>query len=69
MLLSTVNMGHSIADVYACRKDYFDKNQAQIEKIAAGYLKACEELIELRKNEESSTKDAAKSRRYDQVWP
>ena len=57
VLLSTVNMDHSIADVYACRKDYFDENQSQIEQIAAGYFKASEEVIDLRKNETLPAKD------------
>lgn len=50
VVISTASMSRSIADVYACRKDYFDANRAQIEKFAAGYLKACEEIVAL-KNE------------------
>ncbi len=50
VLVSTVSLSHSIADVYACRKDYYDKNKATIDKFVAAYLKACEELVEMRKN-------------------
>lgn len=49
VLVSTAHMSRSIADVYACRKDYFDKNQEAVQKFAAGYLKACEELIAMKK--------------------
>ena len=40
MLVSTAQMLRSISDVYACRRDYFDKNKAAVEKVAAAYLKA-----------------------------
>jgi ABC-type nitrate/sulfonate/bicarbonate transport system substrate-binding protein len=49
VLNSTVWMGKSIADVYACRKDWYDANKATVEKFAAGYLKACEDLIDMKK--------------------
>ena len=49
VLVSTAHMSRSIADVYACRKDYFDKYRDKIEKFTAGYLKASEELVALRK--------------------
>ena len=49
VMVSTAHMKRSIADVYACRKDYFEANRPLVEKFAAGYLKACEEVIELRK--------------------
>ena len=47
---STQYKNHSIADVYACRKDFFDKNKDLVEKFAAGCLKGCEELAALRDN-------------------
>ena len=47
--VSTVTMNRSVADVYACRKDFYDANKPLIEKFVAGYLKACEEVIALRK--------------------
>jgi ABC-type nitrate/sulfonate/bicarbonate transport system substrate-binding protein/outer membrane protein OmpA-like peptidoglycan-associated protein len=49
VLISTAHMKRSIADVYACRKDFFDKHKDLVEKFAAGYLKACEELVAMRK--------------------
>jgi ABC-type nitrate/sulfonate/bicarbonate transport system substrate-binding protein len=50
VLVSTRTLTHSIADVYACRKDYYDANKATIEKFAAAYLKACEDLVEMKVN-------------------
>lgn len=49
VLVSTAHMLRSIADVYACRRDYFDKHRDVIEKFTAGYLKACEELVAIKK--------------------
>ena len=49
VLVSTAQMSRSIADVYACRKDFYDTHREFIEKFAAGYLKACEELLTLKK--------------------
>lgn len=49
VLVSTAHMSRSIADVYACRKDFFDKNREVVEKFAAAYLKASEELVEMKK--------------------
>jgi len=67
VLVSTVYLDHSIADVYACRKDYFDKNKAQVEKLTAAYLKASEDLVDLRKNHEAKEKDKAKEDRYKTI--
>jgi hypothetical protein len=50
VLVSTVYLSRSIADVYACRKDFYDKNKAMIEKLTGAYLAGCEELVALRKN-------------------
>jgi hypothetical protein len=49
VLVSTADMKRSIADVYACRKDYYDANKETVEKFAAGYLRGCENLIAARK--------------------
>ena len=49
VLVSTAHMRRSIADVYACRKDFFDKHRDAVEKFAAAYLKGCEELIAMKK--------------------
>jgi hypothetical protein len=49
VLVSTAQMLRSIADVYACRKDFFDTHRETVEKFTAGYLKACEELVAIKK--------------------
>jgi outer membrane protein OmpA-like peptidoglycan-associated protein len=49
VLVSTAQMSRSIADVYAVRKDYFDAHKDKVQKFAAGYLKASEELVALKK--------------------
>ncbi len=46
VLISTATMSRSIVDVYACRKDFYDANKAVVEKFMAGYLKACEDLLD-----------------------
>jgi ABC-type nitrate/sulfonate/bicarbonate transport system substrate-binding protein len=58
VLVSTRTMSRSIADVYACRKDFYDANKDLVEKFAAGYLKACEEIVDLQKKG-AKDKDAA----------
>jgi ABC-type nitrate/sulfonate/bicarbonate transport system substrate-binding protein len=57
VLVSTAQMKRSIADVYACRKDFYDANKDVIEKFAAGYLKGCEELVDLKKKFGKKDKD------------
>ncbi len=49
VLVSTAELSRSIADVYVCRKDFYDANKALVTKFVAGYLKATEEVIELKK--------------------
>jgi outer membrane protein OmpA-like peptidoglycan-associated protein len=44
VLVSTDAATNSIADVYACRKDFYDKNKPLIQKFTAGYLKAVEDV-------------------------
>lgn len=46
---STASMSHSIADVFFVRKDYFDSHRDQVQAIVVGYLKATEQLMELKK--------------------
>lgn len=53
VLASTAERSRSIADVYVVRKDFFDANREWCEKFAAGYLKACEEVIDMKKQYES----------------
>lgn len=49
VVVSTSSMNRAVADVYACRKDFYDANKALVEKFAAGYLKGCEDVTALRK--------------------
>ncbi|MEO0459475.1 MAG: ABC transporter substrate-binding protein [Myxococcota bacterium] len=39
----------TIADVYAVRSDFYEANKAWVEKFAAGYLRAVEDVTEMRK--------------------
>jgi outer membrane protein OmpA-like peptidoglycan-associated protein len=63
VLVSTADMKRSIADVYACRKDFYDAHKDVIEKFTAGYLKACEEIVEAKKEQ----KKDGKSDKYQAV--
>ncbi|MCP4643832.1 MAG: ABC transporter substrate-binding protein [bacterium] len=49
VLVSTAELSRSIADVYVCRKDFYDANKELVTKFVAGYLKACEEVVGLKK--------------------
>src|SRR4029450_424692 len=61
VLVSTAELSRSIADVYVCRKDFYDANKELITKFVAGYLKACEELIDLKKQYEAKGSEQYKS--------
>jgi len=54
VLVSTAELSRSIADVYVCRKDFYDANKELITKFVAAYLKGCEEVIALKKQYEAS---------------
>ncbi len=54
VLNSTQQMSRSIADVIAVRKDWFDANRETVKKFVAGYLKASEDVVALRKDFEST---------------
>ena len=60
VLVSTAELSRSIADVYVCRKDFYDANKEWVTKFVAGYLKACEEVIELKKQYEAKGSEAYK---------
>ena len=45
VLVSTAQMSRSVADVLAVRRDFFEANRDYVEKVAAGYLKATDELV------------------------
>jgi ABC-type nitrate/sulfonate/bicarbonate transport system substrate-binding protein len=64
VLVSTVDMGRSIADVYAVRKDYFDAHKDVVEKFAAGYLKGAEELLDIKGK---NGKDADATKKYKAI--
>lgn len=49
VVVSTATLSRSIADVYACRKDFYDNYKPFIEQFFAGYLKGAEEVIALKK--------------------
>ncbi len=53
VLASTAERSRSIVDVYVVRKDFYDANREWCEKFTAGYLKACEEVVEMKKQYES----------------
>lgn len=53
VLISTAELSRSIADVYVCRKDFYDANKELVTKFVAAYLKGCEEVIELKKQHEA----------------
>ncbi len=53
---STQQMSRSIADVYAVRRDWYDKNKPWVEKFVAGYLKGTEQLVGMRKKFEDTKK-------------
>ena len=61
VLVSTAELSRSIADVYVCRKDFYDANKELISKFVAAYLKACEEVIDLKKQHEASASAAYKN--------
>ncbi len=54
VVVSTATLSRSIADVYACRKDFYDSNKSTVEKFFAGYLKGVEAVIQLKKSYEKS---------------
>jgi hypothetical protein len=59
VVVSTAQMSRSIADVYAVRRDYYEAHRDTVEKFAAGYLKACEELVGARKHYEKRAEKPA----------
>jgi ABC-type nitrate/sulfonate/bicarbonate transport system substrate-binding protein/outer membrane protein OmpA-like peptidoglycan-associated protein len=59
VLVSTNELSRSIADVYACRKDFYDKHKDLIEKFAAGYLKACEDIKAMKPGKDNKGDPAA----------
>ncbi|MBN2505460.1 MAG: ABC transporter substrate-binding protein [Verrucomicrobia bacterium] len=54
VVVSTAQLSRSIADVYVCRKDFYDAQKPLVTKFVAGYLKACEELVDLKRQYETA---------------
>ncbi|MBL7221548.1 MAG: ABC transporter substrate-binding protein [Phycisphaerae bacterium] len=44
---STADRRRTIADVYVCRKDFFDKNTALVAKFVNAYFIGCEEVMQI----------------------
>ncbi len=65
VVVSTAQMSRSIADVYACRKDFYDKNKDWVEKFVAGYLKASEEVVDVKNR--AANKDKAAEAQYKKI--
>lgn len=53
VLVSTAELSRSIADVYVCRKDFYDAHKDQVVRFVSGYLKAAEAVVALKKQYES----------------
>lgn len=51
---SSAYRAFTIADVYAVRSDFYEKNKDWVEKFAAVYLKSVEDVVELKKNKGSA---------------
>lgn len=52
VLVSTAELSRSIADVYVVRKDFYEQHKELVTKFVAGYMKASEEVLELKKKYE-----------------
>jgi hypothetical protein len=63
VLVSTADMKRSIADVYACRKDFYDANKKMVKLFTAGYLKGAEEVVLAKKEQ----KKDGKSDKYQEL--
>jgi ABC-type nitrate/sulfonate/bicarbonate transport system substrate-binding protein len=64
VVVSTEHMSRSIADVYAVRKDFYEKNKEWVQKFAAGYIKGCEELVAAKKKAGEKWKEGAAGKDY-----
>ncbi len=58
VLVSTAELSRSIADVYVVRKDFYDANKEPVTRFVAGYLKASEEVQEMRRGHEKAPNPA-----------
>jgi ABC-type nitrate/sulfonate/bicarbonate transport system substrate-binding protein len=58
VVVSTAHMARSIADVYACRSDFYKGNRDWIEKFIAGYIRSSEDLTDVKTKAAKKDKDA-----------
>jgi ABC-type nitrate/sulfonate/bicarbonate transport system substrate-binding protein len=65
VVVSTQHMSRSIADVYACRSDFYKANKEWVDKFIAGYLRSSEELIDLKSK--FAAKDKTAEDNYQKV--
>jgi ABC-type nitrate/sulfonate/bicarbonate transport system substrate-binding protein len=49
VVVSTQSMNRSIADIYVCRKDFYDAHKDWVDKFVYGYLKGAEDLTDMAK--------------------
>lgn len=57
VLVSTSELSHSIADVYAVRKSYWDGHREEVQKFTNAYLASVEQVIDLKNTYESQGSD------------
>ena len=57
VLVSTAELSRSIADVYAVRKDFWEKDPKTVTSLAVAYLKSVEHVVDLKKDFESKGSD------------
>ena len=67
VVVSTADMNRAIADVYVCRKDFFEAHKDLVTKFIYGYLKGCEEVTDLYKAHEDPQGPKAEKDRYQKV--
>lgn len=53
VLVSTAELSRSIADVYAVRKDFWEKDPKTVTNLAVAYLKSVEKVIDLKRDYEA----------------
>jgi ABC-type nitrate/sulfonate/bicarbonate transport system substrate-binding protein len=67
VVVSTGDMNRSIADVYICRKDFFNEHKDIVDKFIYGYLKGCEDVAELYKAHENPAGSKAQKEAYEKL--
>jgi ABC-type nitrate/sulfonate/bicarbonate transport system substrate-binding protein/outer membrane protein OmpA-like peptidoglycan-associated protein len=54
VLVSTAELSHAVADVYAVRKSFYDKNPELVARFASAYLQSVEEVVTLKRAYEAA---------------